>query len=167
LIHDAISNHGLKVDFKYAYTVLVYGCTKLTQGETNVELVAVDALEFSHTLLSNGKDFEFAIPEAQKVLLQDIFVTLLTKMRPLHAEMGKGANSFDAKYGNFSLMLKPEEIYERLMGAQEEDTMRLLVDQLVAARGMEVKKLLEQYSSSLQSVIEHTEELVAALRADH
>jgi hypothetical protein len=37
LIHDAISNHGLKVDFKYAYTVLVYGCTKLTQGETNVE----------------------------------------------------------------------------------------------------------------------------------
>jgi hypothetical protein len=47
------------------------------------------------------------------------------KMKLLHAEMTKGAKTFDSKHGNFTLRLNPEEIYDKLMGAQEQDTVRL------------------------------------------
>jgi hypothetical protein len=84
-------------------------------------------------------------------------------MRPLKESMIEGAKALESRHGKLTLQLKREEIYARLMTAPDQETVRLLVDQLVASLGMDVLTLLEQHHSTLQSIIEHTEELVGAL----
>ena len=161
-IREAMNRRNIQVEFRYVRVFLTYGCTKLAQGETDVDKIASDALEFSQTL-AGAQDFDFVIPEPQRALLADIFVTLLTKMEPLRESMIKGMEALEARHGGVILKLTRDEIYTRLMNAREEDTRRLLIDQLVAHMGMDVQDLLGQHAALVQTIVDHTQELIAAL----
>ncbi|KAH8692961.1 hypothetical protein BGW36DRAFT_362502 [Talaromyces proteolyticus] len=165
LLNKEITDGKLKVDFRHAYVFLAYGCTKLAHGTTDSKQIAVDALLFAETLVPDRQDFNFAIPEQCKALSTVIFVAFLTKIKPIYAAMIEGTKALETQHGKYTLRLTPQAIYDQLMQSREQDAVRLLVDQLVALRATEYSNQLEQYCTSLKSIIEYTEEVVAALEA--
>ncbi|QKX58008.1 uncharacterized protein TRUGW13939_05128 [Talaromyces rugulosus] len=162
-LNKGIVENGHEIDTKYAYVFIALGCTMFASGSSSKQSVVCSALMLAKTLVSKGEDFDFAIPPTQKTLVKDIFVALLTKIKPLYQSMTETQRRLERQHGKSVLRFDPREIYDHIMQARDQDTLWLLIDQLVAIRSVHVMEAMSQHVSAVASIRDYLKEFLATL----